>query len=170
MKGSALPWFAATSVVCFGCDQAAKELARLHLDAAATFSLLHGFIELRLAENRGAFLSLGAGLPDQFRTFLFQAVVPLALAGFCLAYLRRASALDAVAIALIVGGGAGNWVDRLMNDGAVTDFVQMGVGLFHTGVFNLADVAIVIGAALLLLQRSNRVGSPDLTPPERDAS
>ena len=40
----------------------------------------------------------------------------------------------------------------MLNDGAVTDFVQMGVGLLHTGVFNLADVAILSGAALLLLR------------------
>lgn len=42
-------------------------------------------------------------------------------------------------------------IDRMFNDGAVIDFVRLGVGPFQTGVFNLADVAIVIGVILLLL-------------------
>ncbi|HEY8123705.1 MAG TPA: signal peptidase II, partial [Myxococcota bacterium] len=41
--------------------------------------------------------------------------------------------------------------DRVLNAGAVTDFVSLGVGPLRTGIFNLADVAIMAGAALLLL-------------------
>ena len=162
MKRRALAWFAAVSLVCLGCDQATKQLARVHLDAGPALSFLHGFVELRLAANRGAFLSLGAGLPESVRTLAFQVVVPLVLAGFCIALLRRASAGDAVAIALVVGGGAGNWVDRMLHDGAVTDFVRMGLGLVHTGLFNLADVAILAGAAMLLFRVGAGARRPSL--------
>jgi signal peptidase II len=45
----------------------------------------------------------------------------------------------------------GNLIDRIINDGAVTDFVRLGIGSFRTGIFNLADVAIVVGVVMLLL-------------------
>jgi signal peptidase II len=54
-------------------------------------------------------------------------------------------------LALLCGGGLANWLDRLLNGGAVTDFVSFGVGWLRTGIFNVADVAIMAGAALLLL-------------------
>ncbi|MEN8162170.1 MAG: signal peptidase II [Myxococcota bacterium] len=59
-----------------------------------------------------------------------------------------------VALGLVAGGGFANWLDRVLGDGSVTDFVSLGVGALRTGIFNLADVAIVLGVLLLL-----RVGS-----------
>ena len=149
--------FSAVALVCFGCDQVSKELARGHLETASVVSLLQGAVELRLAENTGAFLSLGASLPEGFRMVVLQVLVPILLLVLCGLMLRRANVGEAVAIALVIGGGAGNWIDRVMNDGAVTDFVCMGLGNLYTGIFNLADVAIVLGAAILLFQANRRI-------------
>ena len=67
-------------------------------------------------------------------------------------YLRRRTAgLQREIVALVAGGGIGNWLDRLLNQGTVTDFVSLGVGPLRTGIFNLADVAVMAGVALLLL-------------------
>lgn len=52
---------------------------------------------------------------------------------------------------MIVGGGLANWLDRMLHDGAVTDFVSLGLGPLRTGIFNVADVAIVAGLLLLVL-------------------
>jgi signal peptidase II len=52
---------------------------------------------------------------------------------------------------LIVGGGFSNLVDRIFNRGIVVDFMNMGVGGLRTGIFNVADVAIMAGVGLLLL-------------------
>jgi len=65
---------------------------------------------------------------------------------------RRLQVTQVIAFSLMIGGGAGNLIDRIFNHGAVIDFVNLGVGNLRTGVFNAADVEILAGIALLLLQ------------------
>ena len=55
-----------------------------------------------------------------------------------------------VGTAFVVAGGVSNWVDRVVR-GSVVDFMNVGVGSLRTGVFNVADVAIMVGVAALLL-------------------
>ncbi|HUI65767.1 MAG TPA: signal peptidase II, partial [Bacteroidota bacterium] len=54
-------------------------------------------------------------------------------------------------LALMLGGGASNFFDRLLNDGRVVDFVTLGWGAMRTGVFNLADIAITFGVSLFFV-------------------
>jgi len=54
-------------------------------------------------------------------------------------------------LSLFIGGGASNLIDRLVYKGAVIDFLNIGIGNLRTGVFNVADVAIVAGAGLMIL-------------------
>lgn len=71
-----------------------------------------------------------------------------------LGYIASARSLDLlpfIGLSLLTGGGLGNLIDRISNNGAVTDFVRLGIGPFRTGIFNLADVAIVTGVLMLLL-------------------
>ena len=56
-----------------------------------------------------------------------------------------------IALALIAAGGCGNWIDRLMNGGKVTDFLNVGIGPVRTGIFNVADMALMVGATLFVL-------------------
>ena len=63
----------------------------------------------------------------------------------------KAKPLQVVALSLICGGGIGNIADRVRYDGYVTDFLNMGIGSIRTGIFNMADVALMIGMTLLLL-------------------
>ena len=65
---------------------------------------------------------------------------------------RRLQFAQVIAFSLMIGGGAGNLIDRVFNHGAVIDFVNLGVGSLRTGVFNAADVEILAGITLLLLQ------------------
>jgi signal peptidase II len=53
--------------------------------------------------------------------------------------------------ALIVSGGASNWFDRARFDGLVVDFMNLGLGSLRTGIFNVADLAIVAGIGVLLV-------------------
>ena len=64
--------------------------------------------------------------------------------------------VDVVAIACILGGGLSNLVDRCVYDGRVFDFLNMGIGRLRTGIFNVADVGIMLGVALLLLSSMKR--------------
>lgn len=61
-----------------------------------------------------------------------------------------AAAVGAMAVALVAAGGTGNLLDRLMNKGLVTDFLNVGIGSLRTGIFNVADMAILVGTILLV--------------------
>jgi hypothetical protein len=56
--------------------------------------------------------------------------------------------------ALIASGGFSNWIDRARFDGVVVDFMNMGLGPVRTGVFNVADIAILVGIGLLFVHSS----------------
>jgi signal peptidase II len=68
-----------------------------------------------------------------------------------------------VSLSLICGGGFGNLIDRLRYDGYVMDFLNIGIGPIRTGIFNVADVALMAGIALLVFQQ-RRSERPPLEP------
>lgn len=141
-------------LLCIVLDQASKMVARQQLIGAPARELAAGLLRIEYAENPGAFLSLGASLPGETRFVIFTVFVVALLIGLAVFALRMpddTSIAVVVAIALVIGGGVSNLIDRLANDGRVVDFMQLGVGPLHTGVFNVADVAIMGGLALMLL-------------------
>jgi signal peptidase II len=93
---------------------------------------------------------------------LLTGAVPLLLVGVGVFVWRSAAntSLHVVALGLVAGGGLANWLDRVVDDGAVTDFVSLGIGTLRTGIFNLADVAIVLGVLLLLRNGPRTTESP----------
>jgi signal peptidase II len=147
-------------VATAGCDQATKQLARSQLNQFSSAAFPGGFLEFTLAENPGAFLSLGATLPDAARSSVLTLGVGLGLT-VLLAYLVASSSLQWLSflgLALAWAGGMSNLVDRFCRHGLVTDFILLRAGPLHTGVFNLADLAIVCGIILLLVSRQRRAG------------
>jgi signal peptidase II len=136
-----------------GCDQATKHIARARLADRGTVSVVGSVFILRYVENEGAFLSLGAGLSRPVRTVVFIAIPLAALVGMIVVLARRrASAWTLVAgFSFIAGGGFGNLIDRLARGGRVSDFMNLGIGSFRTGIFNFADLSILIGCLLVLL-------------------
>jgi signal peptidase II len=153
MKRCQVLIFLALLLTCVGCDQLAKQIAHSTLAGSTGVSLAADTLRLELTLNPGAFLSLGAGLPAGMRQFIFLGAVPFLLAVICFVALRSgiSSGWSLVGLSIVAGGGLANWLDRLQHGGAVTDFVSVGLGPVRTGVFNLADVCIVAGVALLLL-------------------
>lgn len=145
--------FAGVALGSIGCDHATKHIAQLALDGSRGVSWAGDALRFELASNPGAFLSLGANLPEGIRELLLVFGVPLLLAGLCAVLLREPSVRgrEILALGLIVGGGLANWLDRVLHDGAVTDFVSLGLGPLRTGIFNVADLAIVAGLLLLVL-------------------
>jgi signal peptidase II len=144
-----------TLCCCVGCDQVSKSAARALLASGVTESLFADSLRLQLVQNPGAFLSLGDSLPEQMRFTLFTAVATVLLIGLVCAALfaRRLRPARFIPLALVAGGGISNLIDRLVFDGRVTDFLNVGIGSFRTGIFNLADMAILAGALLLILRR-----------------
>ncbi len=140
-------------ISCAGCDQATKTIARQSLAYSSPVSLLNDSVRFEYTENLGAFLGFGSNLPREVR-FLLLVILTSASLLLSLALAVSTRSLNAgqwIGLSLFIGGGLGNLIDRILNDGAVIDFVRLGVGPFHTGMFNLADVAIVVGVILLFL-------------------
>jgi signal peptidase II len=159
-----------------GCDQAAKQAARSSLAGRGTVRVVGDVLVLHYVENEGAFLSLGSRLPAALRMVLLGAVPLAALAAVVIVMLRSKSLSWTLltGLSLIAGGGFGNLVDRLARGGRVSDFLNLGLGSFRTGIFNLADMAIMAGCILLLVRPSaaparNRPGPTPAPPPGEDS-
>jgi signal peptidase II len=134
-------------------DRLTKLIAIEALSGRPAEDYLGGFLRLIFQENHGAMLSLGAGLPESIRFLFFTVLVALVLVALLLFVLlkRTLAVKDAIAAALVIGGGFGNVIDRLLYDGAVLDFLNIGIGDLRTGVFNVADIAILAGAVVFIL-------------------
>jgi len=132
-------------------DQGAKALVRRTL--MNSYPIRAGVLTLLHTENAGAFLSLGADLPPNVRHLIFDGLVSIGLiaAAFVLFTGRMQPGSDDVAIAFIIGGGVGNLIDRFRLGGRVTDFIYLAAGPVHTGVFNIADMAITGGVLWLAI-------------------
>ena len=138
-------------VSCVACDQAAKSAAVSHLSEMKALSYLGDTFRLQLTYNRGAFLSLGHSLPDVLRHSIFTVGISFMLLGaIVFALLSKSGTFSMVlALSLFVAGGIGNLIDRIMHEGSVVDFLNVGIGAFRTGIFNIADVAIMGGVITL---------------------
>jgi signal peptidase II len=127
-------------------DQATKAWALAALDPDP-IRLIDGFLQLRLTFNSGAAFSNFQGAGPLI------GIIALGVAGWIVMMLRNHSApLETWSLALVLGGALGNLIDRIARgdgllNGSVVDFIDFS--FFPT--FNVADSAITIGAALLIL-------------------
>jgi signal peptidase II len=140
-------------VAIIGCDRATKSLAEATLADGERHSFLADTVRLQYVENHGAFLGLGRNLSERARFWVFLVGTGVLLAAAAAMTYRSParSVLDALAWALLIGGGVSNLADRALREGAVVDFLNVGFGPVRTGIFNVADVGITAGTILLLL-------------------
>jgi len=138
---------------CVGCDQLSKQAVRTQMMLAESHSYLGDTVRLVHVENTGAFLGLGDSLPETVRVAFLQGAVGLIVLGLLWAatLARDMNRWQIIALALLAAGGLGNLIDRVLYDGRVTDFLNVGVGGLRTGIFNIADVVEVIGVLVFLL-------------------
>lgn len=136
---------------CVGCDQLTKFQATSHLMGKPGMSFGGDILRLEYALNPGAWGGLGSQLPDPIRKAVFTVGVGVMLAALCWYILRQAeSRLSTVALSFILAGGIGNLIDRALH-GHVVDFLYLGLpgsSWLHTNIFNMADVFVMLGAAL----------------------
>ena len=133
------------------CDQLTKSMVRSQVSHDEQISLLSDRIMLTRVENAGAFLSLGTALPSLAKlAILILIPVLVLLSGIYFVFHRNdIQSATLVGICFVLGGGIGNIYDRIIY-GSVTDFLHINFGLFQTGIFNLADVSIMIGIFIVL--------------------
>lgn len=135
-----------------GCDQVSKSLVRERLDKHERVKLAGDYFIMTRVENTGAFLSMGNSLPASLRILLLS-VLPALIMAYGLYFLftqRSLSWIMILGICFVIGGGIGNLYDRVVY-GSVTDFLHMDFVIFRTGIFNMADVSIMIGTFLILI-------------------
>ena len=152
--------FCLSTLAFIGCDRVTKDLAKEHLQNQVPLSFLHNSFRLVYVENTGAAMSLGDGLSKR-ASFWLLSMLPLAfLIGLSIYTIRHStqmSFLKLFSFALIISGGLGNIIDRILFDRHVTDFMIVSILGIHTGIFNFADVCVTTGAiGLLLLYREKK--------------
>lgn len=159
-------------VLTASCDQITKRIASDTLRFSPPQTFFGDLFRLQYSENPGAFLSLGSGLPGDWRAWLFKWGVGALLAG-ALAYTLsngRLRTATVIGLSLFIGGGLSNLADRVFRGDMVVDFMNVGIGRLRTGVFNVADLSIVAGVLLFivgsLLDQDSKDRSPERESPE----
>ncbi len=140
----------------FVLDRLTKNLIRNYVSPWQNISIIPSFFSIVHTENRGAAFGLFADSSSEWRTLLLVALA-LGVMLFITALLVQPWRGGLVptqtlrtGLALVLGGAMGNVWDRLIR-GGVTDFLEFYFGSYQFPTFNVADSAITIGAALLLL-------------------
>ncbi|HVT59256.1 MAG TPA: signal peptidase II [Thermoanaerobaculia bacterium] len=145
----AKPRYLLVSLAIIVLDQWTKWLVEAHLPRHVAQPIVPGFLNLTHVRNTGVAFGLFAS-SGMSTSWLLTALGLVALAAVSI-YFGFASPRDRallVALALVVGGAIGNLIDRVAS-GAVTDFIDVYVGLHHWPSFNVADAAISIGIVLM---------------------
>jgi len=143
-----------------GCDQVSKKIVRQNIRPYETIHLLNNHITVTHVENTGAFLSAGGSLPKTAKNILLAILPVIALIlGSIFIFTKKNMPVSMLAgFCFVIGGGIGNVFDRIVY-GSVTDFLHVNFGFFQTGIFNLADMSIMLGAALILILSFRKVKS-----------
>jgi signal peptidase II len=142
-------WIAGGIVVL---DQAVKLLVRARLVLYESVTVIPGFVDLTRVHNTGTAFGFMNLVDFPFKTVVVALMAATALAALAMygSTLAPEQRLSRVGLSLVIGGAAGNLVDRLAA-GYVLDFVDVYYGNWHFWAFNVADAAISIGVALMIL-------------------
>ena len=134
-------------------DQATKLVVIRTLRLGEGIPVVRGYFDITFVLNPGAAFSFLATLSEQVRNPFFIAISVTAIVLIVFYHVRFAHQhrLASFALSLIMGGAAGNLVDRLRY-GVVVDFLDVHVQQYHWPVFNVADSAISVGVSLMLLE------------------
>lgn len=146
-------WLLLLSLIVIVADRLTKWLASTRIALGSHVVVIPHIFAISHVENPGAAFSLfnDSSSPGRVRWMLliFSVLAAVAVVAALMKLGRRITATS-VALALILGGALGNAYDRL-RFGSVIDFLEVHIVHYHWPDFNVADSAIVIGGALLLL-------------------
>jgi signal peptidase II len=149
------PWLLLSAVVIL-LDQITKIAVERRFSFAERLSVIQGFFDLTLVYNKGAAFSFLASAGGWQRWFF---IVLGTVAAIFLIYLlvtHASQRLFCFGVAMILGGAVGNVIDRVWR-GQVVDFLLVFYQGFYWPAFNVADSAITIGAACLIIDEIRRV-------------
>ena len=135
-----------------GCDQLSKSVVREKIAYHETIELIGDNLILMKVENTGAFLGLGSTLHPLLKNLLLLTLPAIVLIMMLGIVVLNAQLPKEVIFGLtcIIGGGVGNVFDRITY-GSVTDFMHLDFGIIRTGIFNMADVSILMGTICIFI-------------------
>ncbi len=145
----------AIAIIIFVTDRVTKVMIQHGMNSFDDAPVIPGFLRITHAENPGAaFGFLSEGNPI-LRTIVLHVVTFVVICFVAIALWRRtgpyAALLSRFALGLILGGALGNFLDRV-TQGTVTDFIEVFHGSWTFPAFNIADSAITVGGAILVLE------------------
>jgi signal peptidase II len=134
-----------------GLDQLTKSYIASHLHLYRTHAIIPNWLDVTYTLNPGAAFSLFSNMPAAVREIVFLALSCVATVVLIVLIARASTSLSSsTGFALILGGTLGNLLDRIMR-GRVVDFIYFHHDSFSYPVFNVADSAITIGVATILI-------------------
>jgi signal peptidase II len=139
-------------LVVVAADQLTKALVRQMLPLHTSVAVVPGFLDLTHVRNTGAAFGILNTADFPFKTVVIPVIATAALVavGLYLANLGHHQLAARIGLALIVGGAAGNLLDRIAT-GSVVDFVDVYWRAYHFWAFNVADSSITIGVVIMIL-------------------
>ena len=142
-------WVVALVVIA---DQAVKALVRPRLELYDSITVIPGFFDITRVHNTGAAFGLMNNLDFPFKAAVLALLQTAALIGLTVyvAMLAPEQRLTRMGLSFVIGGAIGNLIDRVLY-GYVLDFLDFYSGGWHFWAFNVADAAINIGVALMIL-------------------
>jgi len=158
------------AVILFCLDHLTKWLAIEYLKPHPPYLFFNDLARLQYAENSGAFLGMGSDLSPHLRLIIFSVLVGVVLIYFTYNLWRELKdhyhPRLHIAQTAIVSGGFANLVDRIFREShAVVDFMNVGIGPhFRTGIFNIADMAILFGFIAIILKPDDLLKKAASTP------
>lgn len=140
------------SIVVVAFDQATKAVVRSRFELHDTLEIIPGLFSLTRVHNYGAAFGLMNAADFPYKTVVLSLMAAAALVALAVyaSTIPAAQRLARLGLALIVGGAAGNLIDRV-SAGYVVDFVDVYWRDWHFWAFNVADAAITVGVALMIL-------------------
>lgn len=136
------------ALIVFLVDQGSKWLVKTNMDLGQEISVIGDFFYITSHRNRGAAFGI---LQDQRWFFIVVTIiVVIALVWYIQKIKSQPDKLLPLALSLVLAGAIGNFLDRLLM-GEVVDFFKFNFGSYTFPIFNVADSAIVVGVALIIL-------------------
>jgi signal peptidase II len=158
----------AIAALVFLLDRLTKLWIEANVSLYGSFTVIPGFFDIVHTKNRGAAFGMFADSDHPMRTILLIGVSTAVLVFIAFTLLRPGKSelaptlVSIIGLSLVMGGAAGNLYDRIVH-GMVTDFLEFYTGDWRFAAFNIADSAITVGAALLIIDmwRTRHVSEAD---------
>jgi signal peptidase II len=144
--------FGAITIPVIVLDQATKMFVQAHMALYESIALIPNYLDITYTINPGAAFSMLAGAPPWVRRAFLMTMSCAAIAVLAVLIVRSTRmSLNSIAFALVMGGAAGNLIDRAFRGGQVIDFMRAHYYDLNYPIFNVADSAISIGVTLIIL-------------------